>query len=205
MGSTGVSLRIPRLPMPSGMPSGTVCQQHRPRGGGGVSKALRELTNNNTENHNQAEKVGAIEAVVVAMRAHRENARVQEIACEALRNNLRALEEPALGGAQGRHRGCGGGDARAQGERRAATEGVQALYNLAEIYTENQRRAGKAGAVEAVVAAVRAHKKSEAEQLNACQALQELAANDTENQDRAGKAGAIEAVVMAMCTHKENE
>jgi hypothetical protein len=67
----------------------------------------------------------------------------------------------------------------------------------------NQVKAGGCGAIEAVVAALRAHPSSAAVQENGCSALINLAAN-ANNQVKAGGCGAIEAVVAAMKRHLSN-
>jgi hypothetical protein len=67
----------------------------------------------------------------------------------------------------------------------------------------NQVKAGSAGAIEAAVAAMRAHPTSAAVQDWACVALvgmNRMTAND-DNRVKAGSAGAIEAVVAAMGAH----
>jgi hypothetical protein len=64
----------------------------------------------------------------------------------------------------------------------------------------NKVKAGGCGAIEAVVAALRAHPSSAAVQENGCTALRNLAANDA-NKVKAGGCGAIEAVVAALRAH----
>ena len=66
---------------------------------------------------------------------------------------------------------------------------------------ENKIKAGSAGAIEAVVAAMRAQKGRVLVQVLACWALSTMTANNDGNQEIAGRAGAIEAVVAAMCEH----
>jgi len=63
---------------------------------------------------------------------------------------------------------------------------------------ENRTRAAAAGAVEAVVAAMRAHPRSEGVQHRACDALGHMTFRNADNQTRAGNAGALIAVVAAM-------
>ena len=63
--------------------------------------------------------------------------------------------------------------------------------------------AGEAGAIEAVVAAMRAHGSNAEVQKQGCWALENMAC-DAENKVKAGSAGAIEVVVAAMRAHASN-
>ena len=67
---------------------------------------------------------------------------------------------------------------------------------------ERRARAGAAGAVEAVVAVMRAHAEAVGVQENGCEALRNMAADNPENRARSRVAGAVEAVVAAMRAHK---
>ena len=64
-------------------------------------------------------------------------------------------------------------------------------------------KAGGAGAIEAVVAALRAHGANAAVQEQGCRALVNLCSN-ADNRVKAGGAGAIEAVVAALRAHGAN-
>ena len=74
-----------------------------------------------------------------------------------------------------------------------------ALRNMA-CNADNKVKAGSAGAIEAVVAAMRAHASNAGVQEQGCRALINLTNNDA-NQVKAGSAGAIDAVVAAMRAH----
>ncbi len=69
---------------------------------------------------------------------------------------------------------------------------------------DNLPKAGGAGAVEAVVAALRAHSANAAVQEQGCWALRNICCNNADNQAKAGGAGAVEAVVAALRTHSAN-
>mmetsp|Transcript_15524 Transcript_15524/g.37596 ORF Transcript_15524/g.37596 Transcript_15524/m.37596 type:complete len:139 (-) Transcript_15524:159-575(-) len=60
---------------------------------------------------------------------------------------------------------------------------------------QNRTRAGSAGAVEAVVAAMSSHPLNVSVQREACVALEIMTDADLQNQTRAGDAGATEAVL----------
>jgi tryptophan synthase beta subunit len=75
------------------------------------------------------------------------------------------------------------------------------LANLTTNDAENKTRAGTAGAVEAMAAAMRAHMGSAGVQEAACSALRNLTLKDAENRTRAGTAGVVEAVAAAMRAH----
>jgi hypothetical protein len=66
---------------------------------------------------------------------------------------------------------------------------------------DNKTRAGTAGAVATVAAAMRTHGGSAGVQEAACWSLVQLTFKDAENKTRAGTAGAVEAVAAAMHTH----
>ena len=68
---------------------------------------------------------------------------------------------------------------------------------------EMQTSAGAAGAVEAVVAAMRAHTLSEGVQRWACVVLSRMTLDNAENQTRAGNAEAVEAAVAALLAHPQ--
>jgi hypothetical protein len=78
---------------------------------------------------------------------------------------------------------------------------MSALTNLIHNDAENRTRAGTAGAVEAVAAAMRAHAGSAGVQEAACTALMQLTFKGAENVTRAGTAGVGEAVAAAMRAH----
>eukprot|EP00218_Dolichomastix_sp_CCMP3274_P002825 CAMPEP_0170162002 /NCGR_PEP_ID=MMETSP0033_2-20121228/76878_1 /TAXON_ID=195969 /ORGANISM="Dolichomastix tenuilepis, Strain CCMP3274" /LENGTH=365 /DNA_ID=CAMNT_0010399627 /DNA_START=15 /DNA_END=1109 /DNA_ORIENTATION=- len=80
-------------------------------------------------------------------------------------------------------------------------QGCAALRCLTANNDENRRTAGAAGAVEAVVAALRVHGSSAAVQTWGCWAMGYLTANNDENKRTAGAAGAVEAVVAALRVH----
>ena len=97
---------------------------------------------------------------------------------------------------------CGGGDARAREEHRRARAGVCALLNLTGTDEENRSRAGTAGAVEDVAAAMRTHAGSTGVQVQACWALRNMVGGtNVENRTRAGTAGGVEAVAVVMRAH----
>lgn len=64
-------------------------------------------------------------------------------------------------------------------------------------------RAGEAGAIQAVVAAMQKHAKAVSVQESACGALSVLSWNDKANQMRASEAGGIEAAVAAIGRHAD--
>jgi hypothetical protein len=78
---------------------------------------------------------------------------------------------------------------------------VYALRKLTNTDERNRTRAGTAGAVEAVAAAMRAHAGSAGVQEEALSALRNLTANHAANKTRAVTAGAVEAVAAAMQAH----
>jgi hypothetical protein len=70
--------------------------------------------------------------------------------------------------------------------------------------TENKTKAGKAGAIEAIVVAMSGHPENQMLQRNACAALDNTIHTIKENGTRAGRAGAVESVVAAMRAHSGN-
>jgi hypothetical protein len=90
----------------------------------------------------------------------------------------------------------------------AESAGVQehACWALSNLSTnaENKTRAGAAGAVEAVAAAMRAHAECASVQEKACHALYFLVTSNQENKTRAGKAGANTAAEAALKAHPGN-
>ena len=68
---------------------------------------------------------------------------------------------------------------------------------------DNRVKVGSAGAVEAVIAAMRAHASNAGVQEPGCGALRSMTVN-ADNQVKAGRAGAVEAVVAAMRAHASN-
>jgi len=69
---------------------------------------------------------------------------------------------------------------------------------------QERTRAGNAGAVEAVVAAMTAHRQSEQVQRWACDALGHMTVCNVENQIRVGDAGGMDAVVSGMNVHSQS-
>ena len=68
---------------------------------------------------------------------------------------------------------------------------------------DNKVRAGKAGALEAVLSAMQRHADTAAVQEQACWALRYMS-NNADNKVRAGEAGAVEAVRAAMQRHADS-
>mmetsp|Transcript_20615 Transcript_20615/g.33427 ORF Transcript_20615/g.33427 Transcript_20615/m.33427 type:complete len:187 (-) Transcript_20615:402-962(-) len=88
------------------------------------------------------------------------------------------------------------------GEEDVQEYGCFALQNILSYNsTEMATRAGNAGAIEALVAAMRGHARSEIVQELGCNALFDLSIGSTENATRAVNAGAVEAMVAAMRGH----
>jgi hypothetical protein len=80
-------------------------------------------------------------------------------------------------------------------------EGCWALCNLT-VNADNNVKAGAAGAVEAAVAALRAHPDCAVVQELGCWVLINLTVN-ADNKVKAGAAGAVEAVVAALRAHPD--
>jgi hypothetical protein len=76
-----------------------------------------------------------------------------------------------------------------------------ALCIMTACNTDNKIRAGSAGAVECVVAAMRAHAGNAGLQNCGCAALNNMTFDNAENRIKAGSAGAVECVVAAMRAH----
>ena len=128
------------------------------------------------EHKRRAAKAGALEAVVEAMNTHLDVADVQWNGCHALSNLCSGIDT--------------GGKAR---DRRANTPG------------DRKQRAAKAGALEAVVAAMRAHRQVGDVQENACAALSSMCsgngAKGRAHKQRAARAGALPAIRFAVEVH----
>eukprot|EP00740_Mantoniella_antarctica_P003085 CAMPEP_0181359188 /NCGR_PEP_ID=MMETSP1106-20121128/5939_1 /TAXON_ID=81844 /ORGANISM="Mantoniella antarctica, Strain SL-175" /LENGTH=129 /DNA_ID=CAMNT_0023472257 /DNA_START=114 /DNA_END=500 /DNA_ORIENTATION=+ len=127
-------------------------------GGSAMGSADLGLLRQCEEVLNAIEAADDVESVVAAMRAHAGSARVQEVACGALRHLTGADAENRI-----RAGTVGAVEAVAAAMRaHAGNAGVQeaagaALFSLRNMVTnaENRTRAVTAGAVEAVAAAMR--------------------------------------------------
>jgi len=80
----------------------------------------------------------------------------------------------------------------------------KSLVALCHDNADNEAKAGRAGAIEAVVAALRAHGTNAGVQECGCMALRKLCFSNTDNRATAGRAGAIEASVAALRAHGSN-
>ena len=144
-------------------------------------------------------------AVLGAMRAHGEDAIVQEWGCVALGHATRWSAENRLvvstkGGAAAivfalqAHRSHVG----------VQEHGCNVLARLCADDAEARRGGGGAGDVEAVVEALKAHRYNAAVQVEGCGALMNLCFGNGDNRRRCGGAGGVEAVVEALKAHRAN-
>ena len=76
-----------------------------------------------------------------------------------------------------------------------------ALGNMTFDNVDNRIKAGSAGAVECVVASMRAHAGNADVQGSGCCALGNMIFDNADNRIKAGSAGAVECVVTAMRVH----
>ena len=72
------------------------------------------------------------------------------------------------------------------------------FYILTLGNTENTTEAGNAGAIEAIVVAMRRHTQHDELQVWACEVFFKLIVSNAKNRIKAAKAGAIEAIAAAM-------
>ncbi len=84
-------------------------------------------------------------------------------------------------------------------------ECLRVLGNVCAHAIENGRLAGRSGAIQAVVDAMKHHGENEKVQEYGCGALHNMCSGNDENRRLAGRHGAIQAVVDAMKDHGENE
>jgi hypothetical protein len=80
----------------------------------------------------------------------------------------------------------------------------RALFNVTCNNNDNCIKAGSAGAIECVVAAMHAHAGHVEVQQPGCAALRNMTCDNADNKIKAGSAGAIESVVAAMRVHASN-
>jgi hypothetical protein len=162
---------------------------------------LLVLINSSLEHTAQAKQAGAVEAVLMAMRARSESLTVQSKGCRILSLLAsRSSETNTQIGYSGvavelivdAMRGHAG-NLEFQGLA------CNTLFVLTKENRQAATRAGNAGAVEAVLAVLRRHSES-VSQYQACRFLTCLAADDAEK-IKAGNAGAIELMVAVLRGH----
>jgi hypothetical protein len=166
----------------------------------------------NVERATRAGNAGAIEAVVAAMRAHADSARLQVIACMVLCAHVCptcVLGAPCEVNIL-RARNAGALEAAVAALRRHTDRKVQiSVCSLLQIlpYSSEESRtiAASAGAIEAVVEAMRVHPKSGQMQLHAYQALYAITIDNAENISRARNEGAMELVEAALMAHSGDQ
>eukprot|EP00940_MAST-03C_sp_MAST-3C-sp2_P001689 g1689.t1 len=161
---------------------------------------------NDAERQKEIARLGGIEAIVRAMRAHRSIVGIQDYACGALANLANNAEN------QKRIVKEGGIDAvlRAM-ESHKASEGVQAqgcgaLSNIAMATngTENAERIAKEDGIAVVLRAMETHKTIESVQLYGVVALQKIGCT-AELLKRIGTEGGVEAILRAMESQEKSE
>jgi hypothetical protein len=160
------------------------------------------------DNKMKAIHAGAIEAILQALRAHADEARVQEYGCRALGN----ISEGHIAAISARSSRlvCDG--------MKAAVAALNAHYADANVMRHAcgvlhhlmtgpgalRVEAGKIGAVTAVAAALRAHPADAFVQQHGCNALACLCVETSANVVQACGAGALQAVVAALRAHAAN-
>jgi len=105
-----------------------------------------------------------------------------------------------------KRRGSCGSDASAASTRKSQGYNRRRALTLSRTTTDNaanRAKAGNAGAVEAVVAAMRTYREDVELQRAACMTLARMATDNADNRGKAGNAGAVEAVVAAMRWHAQ--
>jgi sulfur transfer complex TusBCD TusB component (DsrH family) len=177
-----------------------------------VCKLMYMITDGHAENLTRALNVDAIEAVVIAMRADAEDSEMLEHACRALcsmtslhsRGDGMSWMIPAPASIKSKKDVPRGGSF----SEHLAIESMGGRHTPASIIslvTSLQIRAGKAGAIEAVVAALRTRRGHPDVPALMCLALECMTRGNSANAARAGNVGAIEAIVEAAETDPEDE
>ena len=139
--------------------------------------------------------VGAIGEIVAAMRAHPNNASIQEQGCLALNNMIRNNEDNKVkAGSAGAIEAVVAGMRAHVSSAGVQLQGCRALYSLAYSYEDNKIKAGSAGAFEAVVAAMRVHASDAVVQEASGHALSIMIANSADNGVKARSTSAVDAL-----------
>ena len=89
------------------------------------------------------------------------------------------------------------------GNEKVQEDGCFALRSMCRYGDENGRLAGRCGAIEAVVHAMKRHGGNEKLQEKGCAALVRMCLGNDENARLAGRSGAIEAVVHAEASRRK--
>ena len=173
-----------------------------------ASIALGNLLNLSSRSNNlgecaaKAAELGALEAVVKALKTHAGDALVQAYASLALANLCRDSDERAAKAAE-----LGALEAVVKALKTHAGDALVQAYAslaLANLCRDSDERAAKAaelGALEAVVKALKTHAGDALVQAYASLALANLCRDSDERAAKAAELGALEAVVKALKTH----